>query len=40
MSSMKRRSLIVVAIVMLVAAAAWLGGNALWHAVLVMHGRG
>jgi hypothetical protein len=37
---MNKRSITIAAIVVLVAAAAWLGGNALWHAVLVMHGQG
>jgi hypothetical protein len=35
---MKKRSMIGI-VVMVVAAALWLGGHALWSAILAMHGR-
>jgi hypothetical protein len=37
---MSRRSIAVIVAVIAVATALWIGGNALWHALLVMHGRG
>jgi lipopolysaccharide export system protein LptC len=37
---MNRRSLRIVMIVVVVAAVVWLGGQALWHAIEVMHGAG
>jgi hypothetical protein len=36
---MSKRSIAVIVAVIAVTAALWLGGNALWHALLVMHGR-
>jgi hypothetical protein len=36
---MKRRSIATAVTVIVVAVVLWLGGHALWNAVLVMHGR-
>jgi hypothetical protein len=36
---MKRRSIATAGIVIVVAVVMWLGGHALWNAVLAMHGR-
>lgn len=36
---MSKRAIAIVAAVIVVAALFWLGGHALWNAVLVMHGR-
>jgi hypothetical protein len=36
---MSRRAIAVIVAVIAVAAALWIGGKALWHELLVMHGR-
>ena len=37
---MKKRSILTIVAVVVVAAAFWLGGQALWSMLLAMHGRG
>ena len=37
---MNKRAVRIVVIVVVVAAVVWLGGQALWHAIEVMHGAG
>jgi len=36
---MNKRSIVAAVTVVVVAAALWLGGQALWNVLLVMHGR-
>ena len=37
---MSRRSIILVVLVIVTGAALWAGGQAIWNALLAMHGRG
>lgn len=37
---MKKRSILMIAAVVVVAVVFWLGGQALWNMLLAMHGRG
>jgi hypothetical protein len=36
---MRKRSVVAIVTVIVVAAVIWLGGHALWDAILAMHGR-